>query len=176
MILSTLQRKKYLRRILLTFLVFLTAMAQNVPWLPGLFGARALPLLPLAVAIAVLDQEVPAILFGAFAGILWDISTPGLPWNALYLAAAAFACAMLMRYVLNHNWLAVSLLTFLTAAGYFSLRWLLDNRGLDGAAWALVHRTLPSLAYTLLLAPLCYALVRWIVRKTSRRQRGVLAK
>ena len=174
--LTTLKRKKYLRRILLTFLVLLTAMAQNVPWLPGLLGARALPLLPLVVVIAVLDQEIPAILFGAFAGLLWDIAVPGLPWNALYLTAAAFACAMLMRYVLNHNWLTVSLLSLLTAAGHFLLRWFLDTRGLDRAAWALARYTLPSLAYTLALAPLCYALVRLIVRRTSRRQRGVLAE
>ena len=173
---DTLKRKKYLRRILLTFLVFLTAMAQNVPWLPGILGVHALPLLPLTVAIAVLDQEVPAILFGAFAGLLWDISIPGLPWNAIYPTAAAFACAMLMRYVLNHNWLTVSLLSLITAAGHLLLRWFLDTHGMDHAAWALARYTLPSLAYTLLLVPLCYALVRLIVRKTSRRQRGVLAE
>ena len=174
--LTTLKRKKYLRRILLTVLVFLTAMAQNVPWLPGLWGGRALPLLPLTVAIAVLDQEVPAILFGAFAGLLWDISTPGLPWNAIYLVCAAFICAMLMRYTLNHNWLTVSLLSFFTSAGHIFLRWFIDIRSLDGALYALLRYTLPSLAYTLLLAPLCYLLVRSIVRKTSRRQRGVLAE
>ena len=173
---SLLKRKKYLRRILLAFLVLLTAMAQNVPWLPGLWGARALPLLPLAVAIAVLDQEDPAILFAALAGLLWDICVPGFPWNAIYLTAAAFACAMLMRYVLNHNWLTVSLLSLLTAAGHLLLRWFLDTRGLDGALHALLRHTLPNLAYTLALAPLCYALVRLIVRQTSRRQRGVLAE
>ena len=176
MSLNTSKQRKYVRRILLTVLVFLTAMAQNVPWLPGLWGARALPLLPLAVAIAVLDQEVPAILLGAFAGLLWDISAPSPPWNALYLTAAAFICAMLMRYALNHNWLTVSLLTLLTASGYTLLRWFLETRRHEAALDTLLRRTLPSLAYTLLLAPLCYSLVRLIVRRTSRRQRGVLAE
>ena len=173
---DTLKRKKYIRRTLLGLLVFLTAMAQNVPWLPGIFGGRALPLLPLTVAIAVLDREIAAMLLGALAGLLWDLVTPGFPWNALYLTAVAFACAMLMRYVLNRNWLTVSLLTLLTSAGHFLLRWAIDFHGYEGAAHALLRCTLPGLAYTLLLAPLCYALVLAIVRRTSRKQRGVLAE
>jgi len=173
---DALKRKKYIRRTLLGVLVFLAAMAQNVPWLPGAWGARALPLLPLAVAIAVQDREIPAMLLAALGGLLWDIATPGFPWNALYLTAVSFACAMLMRYVLNRNWLTVSLLTLLASAFHFLPRWAIQYHGLPGASRALLRYTLPSLAYTLLLTPLCYLLVRQIVRKTSRRQRGVLAE
>ena len=70
------RNKKNLRRFLLGALVFLVAMAQNVPLLPGIYGVRPLPLLPLVIAISVLDQALPGVLFGAAAGLLWDISSP----------------------------------------------------------------------------------------------------
>jgi len=180
--LATQKRKKYIRRGLLGVLLFLVAMAQNVPWLPGLFGAWPLPLIPLAVCIAVLDQEIPGILFGAAAGILWDFSSAGVSWHALYLTAIAFACAMLMRYVLNRNPLTIALLMFLFNVLYLLLRWLFDHalpyfnrshapsRPFGDTALILLRYSLPSLAYTMALAPLCYCLALLIVKRTSRKQ------
>ncbi|MCL1951990.1 MAG: hypothetical protein FWF60_04100 [Oscillospiraceae bacterium] len=166
------RNKKYLRRALLGALVFLTAMAQNVPWLPGIYGVRALPLLPLVIAIAVLDQALPGVLFGAAAGLLWDISAPAAIPHALYLTCAAFVCAMLMRYVLIRNRLTVGLLMFLFTAGYLALRWATDYAGLPGNSYALLRYSLPSLAYTLLLAAPFYLLTRGIVRRTSRKSKA----
>ncbi|MCL2300775.1 MAG: hypothetical protein FWC27_11605, partial [Firmicutes bacterium] len=127
------RNKKYLRRALLGALVFLTAMAQNVPLLPGIYGVRPLPLLPLVIAIAVLDQALPGVLFGAAAGLLWDLSSPAAIPHALYLVTAAFVCAMLMRYVLIRNKLTVSLLMLLFTAGYLLMRWGTDYARLPGA-------------------------------------------
>jgi rod shape-determining protein MreD len=173
--LSNFKRIKYLRRILLGLLVFLAAMAQNVPWLPVVFGVHALPLLPITISIAVLDQSAPAILIGAFAGLLLDYNGAGLGFHAVTLTGIAFTTAMLMRYFLNRNWRTISLLMFCTALGDAALRWLSDAFGRPDALWFLLHRTLPSLAYTLLISPVCYLLVYFIVRKTSRKQRGVCA-
>ena len=173
------KRTKYIRRALLGALVFMTAMVQNVPWLPDILGARALPLLPLVVSIAILDQPVPAIVFGAFAGILWDFSVSGHGLHALYLTTVAFTCAMLLRYILNRNALTVFILSFFSSYTYIFLRWSFDYNltGPSGNVLRpLLRYSLPSLAYTLLLLPACYALARLIVRKTSRRPRGVLAE
>ena len=169
--------KKYLRRVLLGALVFLTAAAQNVPWLPGIYGVRALPLLPLVVAVAVLDQALPGVLFGAFAGLLWDITGPSAMPHAIYLTCAAFVCAMLMRYVLIRNKLTVGLLMFLFTAGYLALRWgmdyyILPDHPLPGGAWALLRYSLPGLGYTMLTALPVYLLARGIVRRTSRRSKA----
>ncbi|MDR2687573.1 MAG: hypothetical protein LBB75_07460 [Oscillospiraceae bacterium] len=166
------KNKKYLRRVLLGALVFLTAMAQNVPWLPGIYGVRALPLLPLAVAVAVLDQALPGVLFGAFAGLLWDIAGPSAMPPALYLACAAFTCAMLMRYVLIRNKLTVGLLMFLFTAGYLALRWGMDYAALPGGARALLRYSLPGLGYTMLTAVPVYLLAQGIVRRTSRKSKA----
>ena len=164
--------KKNLRRVLLGALVFLTAMAQNVPWLPDIFGVRALPLLPLVVAVAVLDQALPGVLFGALAGLLWDVASPAAVPHSLYLTCAAFLCAMLMRYVLIRNKLTVSLLMLLFTAGYLALRWATDYAGLPGGAFALLRYSLPSLVYTMLTAVPVYLLTRSAVRRTSRRSKA----
>ena len=157
---------------LLGALVFLTAMAQNVPWLLPVFKVHALPLLPLVVAIAALDQALPGVLFGAFAGLLWDITAPpGIP-HAVYLTCAAFICAMLMRYVLIRNKLTVGLLMFIFTAGYLAIRWALDYAGLPGGASALLRYSLPSLVYTMLTAMPVYLLARGVVRNTSRRPKA----
>jgi len=166
------KNKKYLRRALLGVLVFLTAMAQNVPLLPGIYGVRALPLLPLIVAIAVLDQALPGVLFGAFAGLLWDISSPAAVPHALVLTCVAFICAMLMRYVLVRNKLTVSLLMLLFTAVYLLMRWGTDYAPLPGGSFALLRYSLPGLAYTMLLAVPVYLLTRGIVRRTSRRSKA----
>lgn len=168
------RNKKFLRRALLTLLIFLVAMAQNVPWLPAIFGVSALPLLPLVIAVAALDQALPGVLFGAIAGLLWDVSSASAIPHAIYLTIAAFACAMLMRYVLIRNRLTVGLLMFLTTAGYLLLRWGIDCAGLEGGAWVLLRFSLPSLVYTMLLAPLTYLLTQSIVRRTSRKPKASL--
>ncbi|MCL2105883.1 MAG: hypothetical protein FWH26_02295 [Oscillospiraceae bacterium] len=175
--LEPLKRKKYLRRAMLALTVFLFAMAQNVPWFPVIYGASALPLIPLVVAIAVLDQEAAAVLFGAMAGVLWDVTSLSRGWHAIYLTVAAFACAMLMRYILNRNLLTVLLLNLAAAALYLIPRWMAEYPRNDPMLVPMLLRhSLPTLAYTLLLSPLIYLLVRRIVRSTSRRQGGVLAE
>ena len=173
------QQRKYFRRALLGLLVLLTAMAQNVPWFPVIFGgARAFPLLLLVVAIAFYDQPVPAVLYGALAGIIWDVSSHNAAFHGIYLVIVAFACAMLMRYILNKNILTIAMLSFGTTLIYLIIRWFIYFAVLPGLSPAqlarpLLHESLPSLAYTLLLTPLMFTLVHLIVRRTSRKQVGV---
>jgi len=173
--LTNLNRRKYLRRMLLGCLVFVAAMAQNVPWFPVIYGARALPLLPIVAVIAVYDQPGPAIFYGAFAGAVWDVVSPARGMHALYLAAAAFACAMCMRYFLNRNSYTVALLSFGTTAVYLLGRWFADYAILEGLSPAevsrpLLYEALPALGYTFALTPICVLLVRGAVKRTSRKQ------
>ena len=186
--LSSSKQKQYIRRALLALLVLFVAMVQNVPWLVPIFGVSALPLIPLVVAIAVYDQGVPAVVLGAVAGAVWDVASPAHGLHAAYLAAIAFACSMLLRYIFNRNVLSMGLLSLLSTALYLLVRWFGDyamlnsqsetGRVLSSAeiAWPLLRYSLPSLVYTMLLAPLCFWAVKTIVKKTSRRQREILAE
>ena len=175
------QQKKYLRRVLLGLLVFLIAMAQNVPWFPVVYGARAFPLIPLVAAIAFYDQPIPAILYGAFAGVVWDVSSPTGAYHGIYLVIVAFACAMLMRYVLNRNAFTIAMLSLAATAIYLLIRWFITYAFLPDLTPAqlarpLLHESLPALGYTMLLVPLMFTLVSIIIRRTSRRQIDVAAQ
>jgi len=178
MTISKQQQKKYFRRVLLGLLVFLTAMAQNVPWLPVIYGARAFPLIPLVAAIAFYDQPIPAILYGALAGVIWDVSSPVGAFHGIYLVIAAFACAMLMRYILNRNFFTIAMISFVAITIYLLIRWFITFAILPGISPAqltlpLLRESLPALGYTMLLVPLMFTLVSLIVRRTSRKQVGV---
>jgi len=150
-----------------------------VPWLPAVYGARALPLLPVVAAIAIYDQPVSAIFYGAFAGVLCDLAIASRGFHAIYFTCAAFACAMLLRYFLNRNVFSIALLSFGITVLYLLLRWFADFAALPNLSSAertlpLLTESLPNLVYTMILVPLCVTLVRVIIKRTSRRQSGVL--
>ncbi|MDR2647582.1 MAG: rod shape-determining protein MreD [Oscillospiraceae bacterium] len=176
--LSKNQRKLYLRRVILAVFVVFTAMAQNVPWLPAIFGIRALPLIPLVVTIAVLDTEPAAIGAGFFAGVFWDLSANAHGLHAIFCTCTAFAVAMLMRYLLNRNRIAVFLLSACAVAFYLFAHWMTAHvfSGHDLPIYLFVRYYLPSFVYTILFLPIDYLLVNAVVRRTSRRKGGVLAQ
>jgi len=172
------QQKKYFRRALLGLLVLFTAMAQNVPWLPVVYGARAFPLIPLVIAIAFYDQPIPAILYAALAGIIWDVSSPTGAYHGIFLVVAAFAVAMLMRYFLNRNIFTIAMLSFVATTIYLLVRWfitfaILPNLSPAQLTLPLLRESLPALGYTMLTVPLVFTLVSLIVRRTSRKQLSV---
>ena len=169
------QQKKYFRRTLLGLLVLLIAMAQNALWFPVVYGARAFPLIPLVAAIAFYDQPIPAILYGALAGVIWDAASPAGAYHGIYLTIAAFACTMLMRYILNRNVFTIALLSFGATSIFLIIRWFISYAFLPDLTPAqlislLLNESLPALGYTMLLTPLMFTLVSIIVRRTSRRQ------
>ncbi|MCL2195505.1 MAG: rod shape-determining protein MreD [Oscillospiraceae bacterium] len=175
------KRNRILRRTALGALVLITAMAQFVPWLPVVYGARAFPLLVLVAAIAYYDQAASAVVYGALVGALWDIASPRGTYHAIFLAIAAFFCAMGVRYFFNRNKVSKVLIPVALTAVYVFLRWALDTLARPDITFAqnttmLLRETLPSLGYTLLFAPLMFTLVSLIVRRTSRRQQRVLAE
>jgi len=174
-------KQKYLRRILLGILVFLTAMAQNASWLPVLYGARAFALIPLVAAIAFYDHPVAAVLYGALAGVLWDAMSPAGGFHGIYLALVAFLCAVCMRYFLNRNFVTIAILSLSTIALYLVVRWFITYAalpGLDAAQilYPLWRYALPDLGYTMLFTPLMFTLVHAIVQRTSKKQQKVLAE
>ena len=170
-------KNKYLRRALLGLLVFITAIAQNVPWLPVVFGARAFPLLPLIAAIAFYDQPTAAVIYGAFAGVLWDVMSPVGGYHGIYLTIVAFACAMSIRYFFNRNFVTIAIMSLSTAVLYLLVHWFIAYATLELPASELLYPlwryALPNLGYTMLLVPLMFTLVSAAVKRTSRRNIAV---
>ncbi|MDR1464039.1 MAG: rod shape-determining protein MreD [Oscillospiraceae bacterium] len=175
MALDKAKKRRALRWAVFALMILLTALAQSVPLLPDLWGVRALPLLPLVICAAVQEREIPSVLFGALGGLLWDVTASPRGFHALYLTAAAFVCAMLMRYLLNRNLLTVALLSAAATALYLLGRWLFGTlaAGLDRPFYLLLRYDLPALGYTLLFLPLQYAILHAAARRTARKRVAV---
>ncbi len=92
----------------------LLLLANTLQTMPGLelFGVKPLFILPLCLAVALLEGEFQGALFGAVGGLLWDLSagrTVGL--LAITLLMVCFFSSVLFQIYLrstaaNFGWLA----------------------------------------------------------------------
>lgn len=150
----------------LELLVFF--MLQQTPGLfPMIYGIKPVLLIPAAVAIALFEEETPALLFGVAAGLLADFGFGGsLGASALVLGLACYIISRLIKTVLQVRFIT-SMLTAVCAVGVLVLlTWLVRYvlPGYEYPGYALMHRFLPIYLYTLLLFPLIFLLNRGVTR------------
>lgn len=168
------QRKKtIIRRAILALIILTLSVLQNTDgFFPQIFGVRALLLIPAVVCIAMFERDIPGMLFGLFAGTLWDIFASGNNFNALYLLIVGFACGTLINTVMRNNVVTASLLSaaFITlySVGYWLFHFVFA--GVDSAAHMLLRYYLPGMLYTLLFAPVIFIIIRAVEKKYSLEQ------
>ena len=151
---------RYLAYVLELLVLF---MLQETPGLlPSIFGARPVLLFPAVVAIAMLEPEVPALLFGVVGGLFCDFGLSGmLGFHALVLGVLCFFISLLVRVYLQSN-IATALLTGIVGIGLtVCLQWFfLYFFRYSHPSYAFTHHYLPKYLYTLLFLPLVYFLNR----------------
>ena len=106
---------RYLAYVLELLVLF---MLQETPGLlPSIFGARPVLLFPAVVAIAMLEPEVPALLFGVVGGLFCDFGLSGmLGFHALVLGVLCFFISLVIRAYLQNN-MATAILTGVWSIG-----------------------------------------------------------
>ena len=141
---------------------------QTTPGFLTFLGVKPVLLVPAAVCIAVIEGVFPGALWGAAAGLLWDIAsgrTGG--FFAIQLMVLCFCCAALVALYLRDTPLNLSLLTgavmLLVCSSDFLFGYLLH--GYDGLGWLYLQRVLP----TVLLSAAVTAAPRWLTRKIAAR-------
>lgn len=144
------------------FLLLLNIMQNTEGYFPALFSVRAVLLIPAVVSIALSESSVAAMLFGAFAGALWDSSASGSGWYAVFLLIAGFICSSLVNSVMRSNIITASLLSTGWLFVFFSGYWLIHYplAGLDSSALVLVRYYLPAFIYSTVLSPVIFLCVR----------------
>ena len=83
-------------------LLFAAYVLQTTPGFLTFFGVKPVLLVPTAICIAVLEGVFPGALWGAAAGLLWDIAsgrTGG--FFAIQLMVLCFCCAALVALYLR---------------------------------------------------------------------------
>ena len=165
---------RYLAYVLELLVLF---MLQETPGLlPSIFGARPVLLFPAVVAIAMLEPEVPALLFGVGGGLFCDFGLSGmLGFHALVLGVLCFFISLVIRAYLQNN-MATAILTGVWSIGLVVLaQWFfLYFFQYSYPAYALTHHYLPKYFYTLLFLPLLYLLNRGLSQALGAQEKGTL--
>ncbi len=167
-------RKIYIRRALTVILIFATALFQHSGFLPELFGASAMLLVPLTVCVAMFERSIPGMCFGVIAGLLWDFATAkGDGFFSVMLTVVGFVSGALITFVFRNNIRSALILSF----GALSLcnisYWLMFvlRKGYEGAFDVLFSRYLPSVLYSLIFVFVYYYIVSFIFKATAEKKR-----
>ena len=170
MTLETERKKLILRRGSLALILLVLSVLLNTDgFFPQIFGVRALLLIPAVVCIAMFERDLAGMLFGLFAGALWDMNAGGASFNALYLLAVGFICGTLINTIMRNNIITASILGMIFIPVYIVGYWFFHYivGGLDMAGFVFLRYYLPSIAYTAAFLPLMFIIVRSIEKHYS---------
>ncbi len=164
------RKKLILRRGSLALILLVLSVLQNTDgFFPQIFGVRALLLIPAVICIAMFERDLPGMLFGLFAGALWDMNAGGASFNAFYLLTVGFICGTLINTIMRNNIITASILavvfTPIYIVGYWFFHYIVG--GLDQAGFMFIRYYLPSIFYTVLLLPPMFIIVRSIEKHFS---------
>ena len=83
----------HLRWVFYALLLLLLYTMQTTPGLFGIAGVRPALVAPAALAIAIYENELAGAIYGAVAGLMWDLSAMRLSgFNGVILCVLCVAC------------------------------------------------------------------------------------
>ena len=173
----TFDKQTLLRRTIYGLLLMLCALLQHTRGVFLHFGAVHAWLLAVAVVlISMQEKSVPALLFGAFAGVLWDyagVQKDG--FFAVWLALLAFVCSTLVTFWVRNNFRAALLLSGCAMVLTALFHWIcfVVIPGAGDAVYVLLHFSLPSALYSFLFTAPLYWLVRRIAAAFTQKEPAV---
>lgn len=165
-------KPKYIRYAIYVALIIFTSLLQNSAGaFPEIFGARALVVLPLVVAISMHEREIAAAIFGVLSGVFLDICTANDGFNAIVLLVLASVCSLLISHFMQNNVVTAFVLSAGAIVAY-NVLYVLVNFVLSGAGnplRQLITFYLPSFIYTMVFVPLFYYIIKsvYISHKTT---------
>ncbi len=152
---------RVIRYLAYTLELLVLFMLQETPGLlPPIYGVRPVLLLPAVAAMALFEEELPAMAFGIVGGLFCDFGLAGaLGFHGAVLAVLCFFISLQSRSVMQVN-LATALLTGVWSIGLtICAQWLfLYCFTYSMPEYAFTHHYLPKYFYTLLFMPLLYLL------------------
>lgn len=159
-------KPKYIRWVIFGLLLAVAVLFQNsYSGLTEILGARIFICIPLCVAVSMFEREVPAAIFGAFAGALWDVSSGVDGFNTFLLMILCAACSLLISHLMRNNVVTALALGTGGIAAYEIIYIALRFWGAGSPLSPMFTFYLPSLLITVPFVPICYILVRFIYNK-----------
>ena len=156
-------KPKYIRWTVYALLLAVAVLLQNsCGGLTEIFGVRIFISIPLCVTVSMFEREVPAAVFGAFAGALWDVSSGVDGFNTLVLMILCAVCSLLISHLMRNNIVTAMALGTGGIAAYEIIYIAVRFWGAGSPLRFMFGFYLPSLLITVPFVPLCYVLVRFI--------------
>ena len=156
-------KPKYIRWAIFGVLLMISVLLQNsVGGLLDFLGVRVFLSIPLCVAIAMFEREVPAAIFGAFAGALWDVSSGVDGFNTIILMAVGAVCSLLISHLMQNNIITSLVLGAGSITAYEIIYTLTRFWGAGSPFRQIFTFYLPSLVVTVAFVPICYFAVKRI--------------
>ena len=153
-------KPKYIRWAIFASLLIGSVLLQNsVGGFLELFGARVLLCVPLCVAIAMFEREVPAAIFGAAAGALWDVSSGVDGFNTIVLMVLCAICSLLISHLMRNNLVTALVLGAGGITAYEIIYIAVRFWGAGSPIRQIFTFYLPSLLLTVLFVPVCYFII-----------------
>ncbi|MBQ2667210.1 MAG: rod shape-determining protein MreD [Clostridia bacterium] len=165
-------RKKWARWLLYAAELLLLFFLQETPGLmPLLMGVKPFLVLAAVLTVAMAEDPVPAMLLGAFAGLLQDFGG-GSPmgYHGLVFAVLCYLLSGICGTRMQIHLFTAILLGLAACLPPVLLDWLLlyMAAGYSMPAYALLRVYLPLYFYTLLMIPPCYGIQKLIQRVCGR--------
>lgn len=156
-------KPKYIRWAIFCGLLTVAVLLQNsAGGLSEIFGARVFISIPLCVAVAMFEREVPAAIFGAFAGALWDVSGGADGFNTSVLMVICAVCSLLISHLMQNNVVTALVLGAGSIAAYEIIYIAVRLWGAGNPIRQIFTFYLPSLALTMIFVPICYFIIKTI--------------
>ncbi len=156
-------KPKYIRWAIFGALLTASVLLQNsVGGFLEFFGARVFLCIPFCVAIAMFEREVPAAIFGALAGALWDVSSGVDGFNTFVLMVMCAVCSLLISHLMRNNHITALVLGAGSVAAYEIIYIALRFWGAGSPIRQIFTFYLPSLIVTVVFVPVCYFIIKVI--------------
>lgn len=165
------RRNKILRFTSYGLEILIFFILQGIPNLiPELFGGKPILLIPLAIAIACFENEIPAMAIGVASGAMLDFGTgTTVGFYTILMTIICYFLGYISDNYFNTKLLSVLALAFVIIPVILSLKFLIYYvfKGYDYTGFYFLHHTLPSMIYTFVTVPVFYGINLFISRGFS---------
>ncbi|MBQ6837566.1 MAG: rod shape-determining protein MreD [Clostridia bacterium] len=157
-------RPKYIRWAIFTLLVVGACVLQNASGsLLEIFGARVFLLIPVCVSVAMFEREVPSAIIGAFAGVMWDISSGADGYNALVIMLLCAGVSLLISHLMRNN-IVTALVLGAGATFVYEFIYIIRIAFAGNPIYSIFTFYLPSFVLTVAFMPVCYYIIKTVYR------------
>ncbi len=163
-----------IRRGLLVLVMVITALIQHTPGFNLSLGSLSpMLLVPFTVCVAMYERSTIGLIFGLFAGALWDFASSGADGMfTLMLACIGFGIGILITFTLRNRLVTAVFLSVLSCVAVSVAYWVIFilRKGYDGTWEILFTHFIPQALYSSVFVFVYYYLVGFIISATGRTE------